>query len=101
MNGKGEIDNISLNCVFLNEEIKKITPYIELESVHITKISFHVSSWTNLKKSPICIHIEKVLVKMMEPVEYDPTIVRKSIRQITKHQLIQEIKQGIIPVNNS
>jgi len=61
LNGKGEIHNVELNCRYLNDEVlNKITPFVELERVHVSKLSFHVTSWTNLRKAPIVVDIEHV-----------------------------------------
>jgi N-terminal region of Chorein or VPS13 len=101
LNGKGEIHNVSINCAFLNEEISKFTRYIQLEDIHVSKLSFCVTSWTNLKKSPICIDIEQVTVKIVEPLSYPPGKIRRRIRQITKSELEQQIKEGLIPRRSS
>jgi N-terminal region of Chorein or VPS13 len=97
LNGKGEIHNMNLNCEFLNEEISKISPFVELEYVHISKLSFHVSSWTNIKKSPICVDVEEITLKIREPLDYDTNRIRKQIQQITKGELAEQIRQGLIP----
>lgn len=89
LNGKGEIKDVSLHCDFLNEKISHITPYIELESVHVSRLSFHVQSWTNLKKAPILIDIEDVTAKVVEPLHYVDRSLRRTLRQITKQEFEQ------------
>lgn len=96
LNGKGEITGIELNCSFLNEEIRKVTPYIELESAHISKLSFHVSSWTNVRQSPIVIDVEHATAVIMEPLHFDANRKERArIRQLTRTELAQLIQQGI------
>jgi len=95
LNGKGEIQNVDLNCAFLNETISKVSPFLELERVHVSKLSFHVSSWTNLRKAPIRIDIEHVHAVAIEPLHFVQKTQRKSVRQITKSELIQLIHAGL------
>jgi len=97
LNGKGEIKNVELNCSFLNEQIMKVSPFIELESVHVSKLSFHVSSWANLRQSPICIDIEHVTAKILEPLHYLDRKRRNPLRQLTRHEYAQLIRQGALP----
>ena len=75
----------------------KVSPYIELESVHVSKLSFHVSSWTNLRHSPICIDIEHVVAKIIEPLHFLDRRRRRPLRQITRHELAQLIRDGTVP----
>ena len=75
----------------------RISPFIELESVHVSKLSFHVSSWTNLRQSPICVDIEHVTVKILEPLHYIDRRRRRRIRQMTRHELTLLIRQGLVP----
>jgi len=97
LNGKGEIKNVELNCSFLNEQIMRVSPYIELESVHVSKLSFHVSSWTNLRQSPIVIDVEHVTAKIVEPLHWLDRKRRNPIRQLTRHEMAQLIKSGALP----
>ena len=85
----------------MNEEIRKFTRYIELEDIHVSKLSFYVTSWTNLKKSPICVDIEQVTVKVVEPLAFPPGRSDPKIRQITKSELAQQIKEGLIRTRTS
>ena len=97
LNGKGEIKNVELNCSFLNEQIMRVSPYIELESVHVSKLSFHVSSWTNLRQSPIVIDVEHVTARIVEPLHWLDRKRRNPIRQLTRHEMAQLIKSGALP----
>lgn len=97
LNGKGEITNVELNCSFLNEEIRKVSPYIELESVHVSKLSFHVSSWTNVRQSPIVIDIEHVKAVMREALHFTEKCQRAQIRQVTRAELIRLVQSGVVP----
>lgn len=101
LNGKGEINNVELNCAFLNETISKVSPFIELKHVHVSKLSFHVSSWTNLRKAPIMIDIEHVRAVVAEPLDFVQKTQRKPIRQITKNELIALIQAGLQPTRPS
>ena len=97
LNGKGEINNVELNCAALNETITKMTPFIELESVHVSKLSFQVTSWTNLRKAPIMIDIEHVRARAIEPLHFWDRSQRKPLRQLMKSQLEQMILEGLLP----
>lgn len=95
MNGKGEIKNVSLNCDFLNEQLKKVTPFIQLESVHVSKLSFHVTAWSNLKKAPIVVDVEDVSAIIVEPLDFLDRSQRKVARQISQQELTELIEQGL------
>jgi hypothetical protein len=101
LNGKGEIKDVELNCEFLNETIQKVSPFFELESVHVSKLSFHVSSWTNLRKAPIVVDIEHVRAVLVEPLHFLHKKDRKRIRQITKSELMELIRLGLQPTRSS
>jgi hypothetical protein len=101
LNGKGEIHNVELNCAFLNETINRVSPLFELERVHVSKLSFHVSSWTNLRKAPILVDIEHVRAVVVEPLHFLQKKERKQIRQITKSELMELIRIGLQPVRNA
>jgi N-terminal region of Chorein or VPS13 len=96
LNGKGEITAIEFNCSYINEELRKVTPYFEFESVHISKLSFHVHSWTNIRHSPVIIDIEHITVVLLEPLHFHAN-GRTRVRQVTIHELTQLMKDGIIP----
>lgn len=97
LNGKGEIHNVELNCAFLNETISRVSPFIEFDRVHVSKLSFHVSSWTNLRKSPIIIDVEHVTASVVEPLHFLDRSKRKRLRQIMKSELIQLGQKGLVP----
>jgi hypothetical protein len=96
LNGKGEIHDVELNCAFLNDELTKITPFIELESVHVSKFSFHVSSWTNIRKAPIIVDVEHIKAVAVEPLRYKDRSRQQQIRQITRYELIELIRKGLL-----
>lgn len=97
LNGKGEITDVELNCSYINEMLRKVTPYIEFESVHLSKVSFHVHSWTNIRHSPIIIDVENVTIVILEPMQYDPEASRRTkVRQLSFQELIQLMKEGVI-----
>lgn len=96
LNGKGEITDVELNCQFLNEFVTKVTPFIELLEVKVSRLSFHVSSWTNLRKAPIVVDIEHVHAVVQEPLDYLDRTQRKRIRQLTKSELIELIRAGLV-----
>ena len=101
LNGKGEISNVELNCAVLNDTIAKMTPYVELERVHISKLSFVVSSWANLRKAPIVIDIEHVRARAVEPLHYLDRTRRRQIEQILHSELLQMIRDGLLPNKSS
>jgi N-terminal region of Chorein or VPS13 len=97
LNGKGEITDVELNCSYINEMVRKVTPFVEFENVHLSKVSFHVHSWANIRHSPIIIDIEHVKIVILEPMQYDPDASRRTkVRQLTFQELIQMMKEGLI-----
>lgn len=97
-NGKGDISNIEINCSVINEQLRHITPYVEFERIHVSKLSFHVSSWTNLRNSPIRLDVDHVHITIVEPFYYETDQTkRKRIRQVTIEELTQLMKDGVIP----
>ena len=101
LNGKGEITNIELNCAVLNEVLTKVTPYVELERVHCSKLGFHVTSWTNLRKAPIVVDVEHVTATLVEPLHYVDRSQRRRIRQLYVSELFQLIRQGLFTTRGS
>lgn len=88
LNGKGSIINVHLNCDLINEKISRILPFIEIEDVHISKLSFHVTSWTNIRKAPVIIDIEDITATVVEPLEYKKNENRRNaLRFIPGHYL--------------
>jgi len=63
----------------------------------VSKLSFHVSSWTNLRQSPICIDVEHVTAKIIEPLHFLDRRRRRRLRQITRHELAELIREGAVP----
>lgn len=97
LNGKGEITNVELNCAFLNNIITKMTPHMELESVHVSRLSFQVTSWTNLRKAPIVVDIEHVHVRAVEPLHFQERVKKTQFRQVLPHELEAMIREGLVP----
>ena len=95
LNGKGEITDVSLNCSFFNEAIASVTPYIEFDSVHVSKLGFHVTSWTNLRKAPIVVDIEHITATIHEPLRYIDKKHRRSLRVLTERELVDLILKGL------
>eukprot|EP00977_Amphora_coffeiformis_P005529 scaffold1170_cov174-Amphora_coffeaeformis.AAC.13 len=73
-----------------------MTPFVELEAVHVSKLSFHVSSWTNIRKAPILVHVEHVTATVKEPLHYVDRAKRRQLRQVTRGELVEMIRAGII-----
>jgi hypothetical protein len=101
LNGKGEITDVSLNCAFLNQALAKVTPFIELESVHVSKLSFHVTAWSNLKKAPIVVVVEDVKATIVEPLACLHRSKRRTPRQISRQELSVLIEQGLHKLRGS
>jgi len=97
LNGKGEIRDVSLNCAVLNESIAKVSPYVRLEEIHVSRIGFHVTSWTNLRKAPIIVDIGDVIARMQESLSILPRNERHEIQMITETELIKKISEGFKP----
>ncbi|CAB9500363.1 expressed unknown protein [Seminavis robusta] len=99
LNGKGEIKDLSLNCAAINQQLSSVLPFIELDSIHISKVSFQVTSWTNLRKSPIKVDIEHISVHMSEPLHYlmipnaSNNNKNSKKRQRIRHMTISEMEQ--------
>ncbi|KAL7581501.1 hypothetical protein ACA910_022070 [Epithemia clementina (nom. ined.)] len=97
LNGKGEIRDVELNCDFLNETASKVSPLVAFEAVHVSKVSFYVSSWTNIRKAPIFIDIEHVSASLVEPLQFlNEAEGRKTIQQITRQQLSLLVQKGLM-----
>ena len=96
LNGKGEITDVSLNCAFLNQALAKVTPSFELQSVHLSKLSFHVTTWSNLKKAPIVVVVEDVKATIVEPLDCLNKSKRRVPQQISREELSLLIEQGLI-----
>lgn len=96
LNGKGEIRDVEINCAVLNDDLRKMTPFIELESVHVSKLSFHVSSWTNIRKAPILVHVEHLTATVKEPLDYVDREKQRSIRQITRGEFVEMLRTGMV-----
>jgi hypothetical protein len=90
---------VELNCALLNQELLKITPYLQLDRIQISRLSFHVDSWTNLRKAPIHVDIEHITAQLSEPFHYvDVTSGNRSVlRQVTVSELTELIQQGLVP----
>jgi len=72
-----------------------VTPFIELESVHVSKLSFHVTAWSNLKKAPIVVDIEDVTAVIVEPLGFLDRSQRRVARQISQEELNDLISKGL------
>ena len=101
MNGKGEIRDVSLNCSFLNQAIARVTPYVEFEEIHVSRLGFHVTQWTNLRKAPIIVDIGHITAKLQEPLHCLPRHQRRKLEMITEAELIQRIAEGFKPFRGS
>ncbi|KAL3924286.1 MAG: hypothetical protein SGILL_001138 [Bacillariaceae sp.] len=99
LNGKGEIRDVSLNCSVLNEAISKLTPYIELDEIHVSRLGFHVTSWTNLRKAPIIVDVGHITAKVQEPLHVLPRHQRRKFEMITEAELIAKmLTEGFKPL---
>jgi hypothetical protein len=98
LNGKGEIKDVELNCALLNQELLKITPFVQLDRIQISRLSFHVDSWTNLRKAPIHVDIEHITAQLSEPFHYVDVASgdRSVLRQVTVSELTDLIQQGVV-----
>jgi hypothetical protein len=85
-----------LNCAFLNEAVSRVTPFIEFESIHVSKLGFHVTSWTNLRKAPILVDIEHVTAVIHEPLHFVEKSKRKRLQMITERELVELILAGLL-----
>lgn len=74
---------MNINCSFINDALCKVAPFIQLESIRVSKLGFHVTSWTNLKKAPILVDIEDLEVVIVEPLTYVDKAHRLAIQQLS------------------
>lgn len=88
---------MELNCALLNQELLKVTPYAQFDRIQISRLSFHVESWTNLRKAPIHVDIEHITAQLSEPFHYVEEGERRVIRQVTESELAELIRNGLIP----
>ena len=72
LTGRGEITSVDLNCHVLNDLLRGYTPLVELESVHVTRLGFNVTSFANIKKAPIEVLIDEIHVRVVECLDYRP-----------------------------
>lgn len=102
LNGKGEIRDVSLNCSVLNQAIARVNPYIELDEIHVSRLGFHVTSWTNLRMAPIIVDIGRITAKVQEPLHCLPKHQRKQLQMITESELIHQIlTEGFKPLRSN
>ena len=71
LTGKGEITDVELNVSLLNSIIRTHAPFVELESVHVTRLGFNVTSFANINRAPIEILVDEVHAKLVEPLEFE------------------------------
>ena len=81
----------------MNDLSSKVTPLLEFQKVTVSKLSFHVSSWANLRKAPIKIDVGHITARVVEPFKFlNEKDGRESIQQISKEQLLALIKEGLV-----
>jgi hypothetical protein len=73
-----------------------VSPFIEFESIHVSKLGFHVTSWTNLRKAPILVDIEHVTAIIHEPLHFVEKSKRKKLQMITERELVEMILAGLV-----
>ena len=73
LTGRGEITAVDLNCAHLNALLRSylLNGAVRLESVHVTRLGFNVTSFANIKRSPIEVSIDEVHVRVVESLDYD------------------------------
>ena len=72
-----------------------------MEEIHVSRIGFHVTSWTNLRKAPIIVDIGHVTAKIQEPLILLPRDQRQRIQVITESELIRKLAEGFKPLRGS
>lgn len=95
LNGKGEITDVSLNCAVINEAVRKVSPLLEFEEIHVDRLGFHVTAWANLRKAPIVVDIGVITAVVQEPLHCLPRGERKRLQVLTEKELVQLILQGL------
>eukprot|EP00934_Nitzschia_sp_Nitz4_P008098 Nitzschia sp. Nitz4//scaffold135_size62275//54221//61276//NITZ4_006357-RA/size62275-snap-gene-0.60-mRNA-1//-1//CDS//3329535584//8088//frame0 len=94
LNGKGEITDVSLNCAVINETVRKVSPFLEFEDIHVSRLGFHVTSWANLRKAPIVVDMGVITAQIKEPMQCLPRKERKRLRILTERRLVQLLLEG-------
>jgi hypothetical protein len=87
---------VELNCALLNQELLKVTPYAQCDRIQISRLSFHVESWTNLRKAPIHVDIEHITAQLSEPFHFVEEGERDVIRQVTVSELNELIRNNLV-----
>ena len=83
LSGKGSITNLRLNVDVINEFLNKpphgTLPFVKFTEIRLSELRVEVTSYTNLKKSPIVLVIEEIHASAVEPMEYhlDPANAQK------------------------
>ena len=96
LNGKGEIKDVALNCSLLNAELSKTSPYIQAESVHVSKLSLHVASWRTTVPH-VHLRLEHVTAQVSEPLHYVASHPHPvDVLQLSPSQLAALVRQGLI-----
>ena len=95
LNGKGEITDVALNCSFINEIVRRISPLVEFEEIHVSRLGFHVTSWANIRKAPIVVDIGKITAVVQEPFQCLPKGQRSGVRILPERELVSLLLQGL------
>ncbi len=105
LNGKGEVKDIHVNVDPINELLRQYTNLIELSSVYVSKLSFNVTSFRNIKKAPIEISIDEVHVIAVESLAYQgwnefswPELAKSIVEKANKngpYGLLERIQDNI------
>jgi N-terminal region of Chorein or VPS13/PH domain len=101
LNGKGEITDISLNCAVINKQISRVTPFVEFDDIHVSRLGFHVTSWTNIRQAPIVVDIGTITARVNEPLQCLPRHQRKRVQMLSKSELEKLIKDGFKPLRGN
>ncbi len=105
LNGKGEVKDIHVNVDPINELLRQYTNLVELSSVYVSKLSFNVTSFRNIKKAPIEISIDEVHVIVVESLAYQafnefswPELAKSIVEKANKngpYGLLERIQDNI------
>ena len=72
-----------------------------MEEIHVSRLGFHVTSWTNLRKAPIIVDIGQITAKIEEPLTILPPDQRRRLEIITERELNRRLAQGFKPLRGT
>ena len=70
LSGRGSINDVRLNVDLINDHLRGVCPFVEFVEMSLSELRVEVTSYTNLKRSPIVLVIGEIRAVAREPLEY-------------------------------